>query len=406
MRLFILICLITVSTNLFSQSKYENQSIEDILKLPESQVNLGIACLVLAKDFYPTLNVDNFLYIINDMAERYKYFFGQLTDPDKRVRALNTFLYRTGYWNDSITFSYDDDDLQVTRLDNKFINGYLSTKKGSCITMPMLYVLLGEKLGYPIYAVRSPKHFFVRYISDNKKYNFQSNIEATNGGGYISDKQYKKDIIIPESAIKNGVYLRTLTKKEYIASLLLTNANEFLRLKNIEKSKYYLNLAIQYDSTFSSAYWNYGLIAFGEARHLEEELWDKKQAIAATYDLASNYAHGNSPRMMYNPSQGGGLDYHPSIHPDMALNSKARNPNAHHHDNNRIGIDQIMQEVALEAMLNEVEKHYEKLILEKISIYKTYTAKAKALGIVHEFPLQFFQKQSESIKRYKHKGGY
>jgi hypothetical protein len=113
-------------------------TIEEILALPEDKIDIGLADLVLAKDFYPDLKIESFLYAFNYMADRYNYFFGQHTDPDRRVRALNTFLYKKGEWNDSITFGYDDDDLHVKKLSNKFINGYIATKKGSCITLPMI----------------------------------------------------------------------------------------------------------------------------------------------------------------------------------------------------------------------------------------------------------------------------
>ena len=83
-----------VSVVAFSQTNYKNQTIEEILKLPEEQINLSIASLVLAKDFYPNLNVNNFLYTIGYMTDKYKYYFGGYTDPDKRISAMNTYLYR------------------------------------------------------------------------------------------------------------------------------------------------------------------------------------------------------------------------------------------------------------------------------------------------------------------------
>jgi hypothetical protein len=102
----------------FAQEKYEGQTIEQILELPEEEIDIGIATLVLAKEFQPKIDVDNFLQIFDYMAERFKYFFGKYEDPDSQICALNTFLYRKGYWNDDITFQYDDEDLHITKLSN------------------------------------------------------------------------------------------------------------------------------------------------------------------------------------------------------------------------------------------------------------------------------------------------
>ncbi len=388
--------------------EYYGQSIEDILKLPEDKIDIGLASLILAKEFYPNLNIPFFLKAFDYLGDRFLYYFGKYTNPDDRIAALNTYLYRPGFWNDSVAFSYDDDDLEVAKLKNNFINGYIASKKGSCITMPLLYIIMGQKIGFPIYPVRSAKHFFARYIPEKPIKHFRENIEATNGGGFISDEQYKEDILIPERAIKNGVYLRTLTKKQYIASLLLVNADEYLRQRNIEKAKEYYLLAIVYDSTFSPAYWNYGLTAFGEARELEDKMWNEKQ----------NYIDQNEPSINLTNQNSNVEEYPPIPNPNLQKRFQKGvtqpepkpfsfgklNNNDLQHDN--VSTNHIIQVAELHIVLRGIEDKYKPLILKKIKIYKEYTQKAEQLGIVHEFPVKFFQKQSESIKKFKQKGCY
>lgn len=409
-KIILLFLLAVFSSNSFSQEYYSNQSIEDILKLPEKEINIGIASLVLAKEFYPNLNVQFFLQTFDYLADRYNYYFGKYSKPDDRIGALNTYLYKPGFWNDSITFNYDDDDLQVTKLDNKFINGYIANKKGSCITMPMLYVILGERLNFSVYPVRSAKHFFVRYIPEKTDKKIKQNIETTNGGGFISDKQYKEDVLIPEKAIENGVYLRTLSKKEYIASLLLINANEYIMQKNIEKAKHYFQLAIKYDSTFSSAYWNYGLTAFGEARQLEEKMWEEKQNAINENNVFAELTKKKSNEEIYLPKQNNDVQNNfleniltiPPILTDDILSK----PQIKVQKENSQTSNQALYQADLQLQLMEIEKKYAPLIMGKINIYREYTQKAEQLGIVHEFPIRFFEKQIESINKFKQQGGY
>lgn len=288
MRQQILVFLFLFSTAGFSQTAYTGQTIEDILALPEAEINLGIACLVLAKEFDSGINIPYFLYAFDYLAGRYQHFFGNNIDPENRVRGLNTYLYQPGFWNDSLTFSYDDNDLHVTQLKNKFITGYLTTRKGSCITMPMLYLILAERLDLPIYPVRAAKHFFLRYIPDIPTFDFQENIEATNGGSFIPDEQYVIDAEIPQKAIENGVYLRTLNKKEYIATLLSINTTEYANTGNIARAKKYLELSMQYDSTFSGAYWNYSLIHLREAKELEAKMLTEQNAELLTFQASQH----------------------------------------------------------------------------------------------------------------------
>jgi len=393
----------------FSQSTYTGQSVEELFELPEEEINIGVASLVLAKEFYTDMNVDFFLYSFDYMAQRFSEVFGQYENPDERVRALNTYFYKSGFWNDGITFSYDDADLHVTKLSNRFINGYIATKKGSCITMPLLYVIIGERLGWPIYPVRSAKHFFVRYIPKELSFNFQQNIETTNGGSFISDEQYKLDVQIPDKSINNGVYLRTLSKKEYLASLLLINANQHLEKNNIETAKKYLRIAIQYDSTFSSAYWNYALIHFAEARKLEEELYYEQQTEISYYEIQAM----NKKNQEINPNQNKQIqknlmDFLKIETPEKAAYEtfgqiKPDNEKANSTPKQNITINPN-QRIELQSSLMEIEEKYKPKILAKLAVYREYKNKAEELGIVTKYPLEFFIKQSESLKKFKEKG--
>lgn len=393
----------------FSLENNSKETVQDLFELPEEEINIGFASLVLAKEFYPNMNIDFFLYSFDYMAQCFKDAFGHLQNPDDRVRALNTYFYKPGYWNDGITFSYDDDDLHVTKLSNRFINGYIATKKGSCITMPLLYVIIGERLGWPIYPVRSAKHFFVRYIPKGFSLNFQQNIETTNGGSFISDEQYKLDVQIPDKAIENGVYLRTLSKKEYLASLLLVNANQHLENNNVETAKKYFKIAIQYDSTFSSAYWNYALIYFAEARKLEEELYYEQQAEIVYYELQAMNQKNQDINPVHNKTiQKNLMDFLKMEIPqksnfesfDLRIQqSRVENPPS----NKNISLNS-KQQAQLQPSFLAIEEKYKPKILAKLAIYHEYKNKAEELGIVKKYPLQFFVKQSESLKKYKEKG--
>lgn len=374
-----------------------------------------MATLILAQEFYPDMDVNFFLNAFDYMAERFNYFFGKYQTPDERIRALNTYFYRKGSWNDSITFGYDDDDLHVTKLENKFINGYIATKNGSCITMPMLYLILAERLDLPIYPVRSAKHFFLRYLNDELIADFQVNIEATNGGSFISDRQYQADVEIPDKAIENGVYLRTLSKKEYLTSLLLVNANEYIHRKNCSKAKNYLELAIKYDPTFSSAYYNYGLLHLVIAEKLEWKMQEEiKDELAISNILQMNRKNRLSyPTAMNNPKTG--VDSFSDIVPKSPKPFQFGQPLWFHSTSTvtnqaqrqvQSGKEVKRNATGLEQSIMLIVGKYKPQILGNLKIYNVFIAKSEELGIVHEFPLQFFQKQAESIKLYKEKGEY
>ncbi len=283
----LLAILIIFSTNcggLQTQERYTGQTIEQILELPEEEIDLGIACLVLAKDAFPGLNVAGFDYILDYMADRIDRLMQGAVDPESRIGMMNTYLYRSGWWNDSLTFTYDLDDLKGAQKENQFLNGYLSTRTGSCITMPMLHLVLADRLNWPMKASRSVRHYFLRYVADGFERN---NIDATVEGGYRPDGLYKEEAGITDKAIENGVYLRTLSKKEYIASLLLNQARHFHeREADLHKAVHLLRLALATDPTFASAHWNLGHYYYLLARQLEQEMEGKLIAAKVNFEIS------------------------------------------------------------------------------------------------------------------------
>jgi regulator of sirC expression with transglutaminase-like and TPR domain len=87
---------------------------------------------------------------------------------------------------------------------------YLATRKGNCVSMPVLFVILGQKLGLPITLAIAPNHVFAKYKRDNGEW---LNIEATTGGTK-SDSKYQEELGITPRAIATGIYLRPLSRRE------------------------------------------------------------------------------------------------------------------------------------------------------------------------------------------------
>lgn len=214
--------------------KTEDVSIFEYLEQPEEKWNIGIVALILSKEIYPDIEFSKYMKIIDSIASRVQLHVKDRTDPVYRIAAINTVLFR------EYGFSYDKDDFLGRKPYNHFISSVLDRKKGVCTSLPLLYMIVAEKLGYPIYAVEAPDHTFCRYVLNDGTY---YNIEVTSGGGEVPDLFYIDDMHIPKQAFTNGVYMRTLSKKEYIGSLLHKNAVSYMikgdfktAIKYLEKS--------------------------------------------------------------------------------------------------------------------------------------------------------------------------
>jgi tetratricopeptide (TPR) repeat protein len=107
-----------------------------------------------------------------------------------------------------------------------FLSGLLSdARSGTCSSMPVLYLAIGEILGYPVKLVRSPRHFFVRWEGGPTD---TINVEATENRGLSTktDEGYIRwaesyDRPISPRDIANGFYLRSLSKSEAMGAFLM-----------------------------------------------------------------------------------------------------------------------------------------------------------------------------------------
>ena len=116
---------------------------------------------------------------------------------------------------------------EATRADDRFfadpstvfLHGLLGPeRKGTCSSLPVLYVALGRQLGYPLKLVTTRGHLFVRWEGEGERFN----VEATAQGlSRFSDDYYRHwpFEISPEEEAAEG-YLKSLAPPEELAAFL------------------------------------------------------------------------------------------------------------------------------------------------------------------------------------------
>jgi hypothetical protein len=74
--------------------------------------------------------------------------------------ALASLLQRQLGVHYNLSFSEGDYDGRDSR--NLFLHGLLSGCGGTCVSLPVLYIAVGRRLGYPLFLVKSKEHYFAR----------------------------------------------------------------------------------------------------------------------------------------------------------------------------------------------------------------------------------------------------
>ena len=130
-----------------------------------------------------------------------KYNPKLITDPSKRIG--NDIFYKDA--------------------SNVFLQGLLTGKKmGTCASMPVLYVAIARRLGYPVYLVSTKGHLFCRWEDDKERMNFEGTGEGVRND---PDEAYHKfPYPLSKREIENSTYLKNLTPEQELAIFLDTRA--------------------------------------------------------------------------------------------------------------------------------------------------------------------------------------
>jgi regulator of sirC expression with transglutaminase-like and TPR domain len=120
----------------------------------DDKIELARACLQIAEDAYPGLDVEGYVGEIERFARRLRARIAPNAPIEDRVIALNEFLF------DDLGFSGNTDDYYDPR--NSYLNEVIDRRRGIPISLSVLYMEIGRRVELPLEGVSFPGHFLVR----------------------------------------------------------------------------------------------------------------------------------------------------------------------------------------------------------------------------------------------------
>ncbi|MDQ0317914.1 regulator of sirC expression with transglutaminase-like and TPR domain [Pararhizobium capsulatum DSM 1112] len=182
---------------------------------------------------------------------------GHGAEPSEKLIALKRYLYESGAWNGNWPFQYDLSDPLGEKPVNRLLQRYLTTRRGNCITMPLLFVALGQRLGLTMTLAEAPLHVLVKYTDDEGRI---WNLEATSGGGFTRDVWYRQKLPMSDQAVANGVYLRPLSHDETTALIASSLVERQIEMGAFEDAIAVSDVLLHHHPNFA-----YGLVKKGSA---------------------------------------------------------------------------------------------------------------------------------------------
>ncbi|MBI2993392.1 MAG: tetratricopeptide repeat protein [Gammaproteobacteria bacterium] len=126
----------------------------DIVSGPDENINLAEAALLIAEREYPGLDPAPHLQRLDALAEQCRARLAPDSAPAEVISAVNRFLFEElGFHGDLETFNDPR---------NSFLNDVLERRQGIPISLSLVYIEIGRRLGLPVRGVSFPGHFLVK----------------------------------------------------------------------------------------------------------------------------------------------------------------------------------------------------------------------------------------------------
>ncbi|MGH2452230.1 MAG: SirB1 family protein [Candidatus Rokuibacteriota bacterium] len=176
---------------------------------PEA-ISLDEAALLVAAEEYPGLDVAAHQDRLDEMARAVAARLRRELEPHRLAQLLSDHLFGHLGFRGNVGDYYDPR--------NSFLNEVLDRRVGIPITLSILYVAVGGRLGLPLSGVSFPGHFIVVYRAAPEPFF----LDAFNEGWLLTESDFRLltlEQFGPAAALDPAV-LRPATPHETIARLL------------------------------------------------------------------------------------------------------------------------------------------------------------------------------------------
>lgn len=126
------------------------------LQLGSSDLLKGF--ILISKTQYPDLDEEALTINVEQMKMDIWLELNDNMTALENVKVLNHIFFGVQH--------FDGNKINPHAPQNYYINTLLETRKGSPLTLGMLYMILAQKLKIPVYGVNLPQHFILAYLTE------------------------------------------------------------------------------------------------------------------------------------------------------------------------------------------------------------------------------------------------
>lgn len=207
----------------------------NIVTGPDGNINLAEAALLIAAQEYPDLDIGACLQQLDDMASVCRGRLGPSPGHVRTLATLGEFLFHDlGFQGDLQTF---------TDPRNSFLNDVLQRRRGIPITLSLVYLEVGRRLGLPVQGVSFPGHFLVRVDVDG----VERILDPFSAGAILDYAELKRrleNVSAPQQPWDLQRVLAPASNREIITRMLRNLKNIYVNGEDYQRALRILDLIL------------------------------------------------------------------------------------------------------------------------------------------------------------------
>ena len=176
---------------------------------PDDEIDLATAALLIAATEYPQLDISHELGVLDSLSAGVSKRLSEEREPLYCLNTLSEYLF------DDIGFRGNPEDYYDPR--NSFLNEVLSRRLGIPITLSLVFIEVGKRLGIPFLGVGMPGHFLLRHRDEEGLF-----IDPFHRGVLLSEEECAQRMreVTQANIAWDSRLLDPLSNREYVARLL------------------------------------------------------------------------------------------------------------------------------------------------------------------------------------------
>ena len=193
---------------------------------PENRLDLGRAALFIAGEAYPGLDILRYVAKLEAMAAAVRPGVTTTDAPILKIAHLNTYLFEEWGFRGNTQEYYDPR--------NSFLNDVIDRRLGIPITLSVIYMEVGRRVGMPLQGVGMPGHFIMKYADPEE----DIYIDPFSKGRILSREACEELLqdVYGEPVPFHETFLAPVNKKQILSRMLMNLKAIYIHTKDYLKA--------------------------------------------------------------------------------------------------------------------------------------------------------------------------